>query len=104
MPRRGEELAVTMYDPDAPTGSGWWHWVAVNIPASASGLPSGSAPGRQDAWGAMMTNDAGQPAYLRLSTARAMVGFVSNMNSLARPPSHCEQDADMKRDDADRSA
>lgn len=34
--------AVTVYDPDAPTGSGWWHWVIFNIPADVTGLEVGA--------------------------------------------------------------
>jgi hypothetical protein len=37
-PKGTKSFAVTVYDPDAPTGSGWWHWVVFNIPATAKGM------------------------------------------------------------------
>ena len=59
-PAGTKSYAITVYDPDAPTGSGWWHWVVYNIPTTvtelatdagnptAALLPAGAIQGRTD--------------------------------------------------------
>jgi Raf kinase inhibitor-like YbhB/YbcL family protein len=113
-PKDTKSFAVTVYDPDAPTGSGWWHWVIFNIPPSATKLPanagkvdSGLAP--KDSIQSM--TDFGSPGYggpcppqgdkphryiftvhalkvdqlpLKAEASGAMVGFYLNQNSLAK--------------------
>lgn len=41
-PADTKSFAITAYDPDAPTGSGWWHWVLINIPATVNSLATGA--------------------------------------------------------------
>ena len=41
-PKDTQSFALMVHDPDAPTGSGWWHWIVYNIPATATSLPAGA--------------------------------------------------------------
>jgi Raf kinase inhibitor-like YbhB/YbcL family protein len=65
-PAATKSYAVTIYDPDAPTGSGWWHWVVFNIPASTTRLPEGAGDATKNLLpaGAVQGNtDFGAPGY-----------------------------------------
>src|SRR5689334_14197064 len=63
-PAGTKSFAVTAYDPDAPTVSGWWHWVMYNIPADATGLQAGAGNGRNAPRGSQEGNtDFGNKGY-----------------------------------------
>jgi Raf kinase inhibitor-like YbhB/YbcL family protein len=64
-PQGTKSFAVTLYDPDAPTGSGWWHWTVFNIPASAGALMRGAGSGQADLpTGAVQgRTDFGRPGF-----------------------------------------
>lgn len=47
-PKDTKSFAITMYDPDAPTGSGWWHWIMFNIPANIKELASGAGSTKKE--------------------------------------------------------
>ncbi|MBI5279992.1 MAG: YbhB/YbcL family Raf kinase inhibitor-like protein [Burkholderiales bacterium] len=113
-PAGTKSYALTCYDPDAPTGSGWWHWVLVNVPAgttelkadagnaSGANLPVGAQQVRNDygenAWGGMAPPPGDPPhRYIftlhALGTERldlpagataALAGFMINANTLAK--------------------
>lgn len=111
-PKDTKSFAVTVYDPDAPTGSGWWHWTVVNIPAtvtkldegasSAKKLPAGSVEGRTDFGGPGFGGACPPPGDkphryiftvhalkvdkldINEEASGAMVGFNLNANSLGK--------------------
>ena len=65
-PRETKSFAVTMYDPDAPTGRGWWHWVIFNIPAGVHELQKDAGNSRKKLapeGSIQCLNDFGQPGF-----------------------------------------
>ena len=113
-PKDTKSFALTVYDPDAPTGSGWWHWVVYNIPADATeiaasagtanstALPKGATQGRTDfgtaAFGGACPPQGDKPhryvfTVYALKTDKldapadasaALIGFMIHANQLAK--------------------
>ncbi len=110
-PAGTKSFVVSAYDPDAPTGSGFWHWVMFNIPADVQALDAGITPDGGAPKGAVQSRaDAGFASYLGAcpppgqthhyvfsvtalsvdkleldeSASGALIGFMTNANALAR--------------------
>uniref|UniRef100_Q07VJ9 Phospholipid-binding protein, PBP family n=1 Tax=Rhodopseudomonas palustris (strain BisA53) TaxID=316055 RepID=Q07VJ9_RHOP5 len=113
-PAGTKSFAITCYDPDAPTGSGFWHWLVVNIPADVTelALDAGNPKAPKLPEGALQTRtDFGAPGYggacpppgdhphryfftvfavgvealpVQADTSAAVVGFNLHFNTLAK--------------------
>jgi Raf kinase inhibitor-like YbhB/YbcL family protein len=113
-PADTKSFAVTCYDPDAPTGSGFWHWVLVNIPPTVAELPldaGNPASGKLPAGALQVRTDFGKPGYggpcspqgdhphryiftihalsvdalpVTADSSAALVGFNINFNTLSK--------------------
>ncbi len=113
-PANTKSFAVTVYDPDAPTGSGWWHWIVFNIPAKVHALPKNAgdpASGAAPKGSIQSRTDFGKPGFggpcpppgdkphryiftvyaldveslpLDENASGAMVGFNLNQHALAK--------------------
>ena len=113
-PRDTKEFALTVYDPDAPTGSGFWHWFVINIPAGVTelaanagavggaNLPKGATNVRIDygfaGWGGACPPEGDKPhryiftvhalktdkLEIPADATAAVAGFVTNANSIGK--------------------
>lgn len=66
VPPGTKSLALTVFDMDAPTGAGWWHWLVYDIPVGTSGLGAGAGAvnaSQLPAGAKQARNDFGQRSY-----------------------------------------
>ena len=97
-PTETKGFAITVHDPDAPTGSGFWHWLAVNIPADVTDLATGAGSPNPDELpdGVLQSrNDAGTVGY---------VGAAPPSGDLAHRYVHTVHALDVERLDVDASS
>lgn len=113
-PAGTKSFAVTVYDPDAPTGSGWWHWSVINVPADVTSLkadagavgganlPKGASHVRIDygvaGWGGMCPPPGDKPhryiftvhalktdkLEIPADATAALAGYMINANALGK--------------------
>ncbi len=62
-PAGTKSFALMVHDPDAPTGSGWWHWVVYDIPADATSLPEGATAATLPKGAVQGNTDFGKPGW-----------------------------------------
>lgn len=110
-PQGTKSFVITVYDPDAPTGSGFWHWVVANVPASVTMIGGNASRTPRMPAGSLETRtDFGVPGYggpcppvgnqphryiftihalgvdkldVNADMSAAMVGFMTNANRIA---------------------
>jgi Raf kinase inhibitor-like YbhB/YbcL family protein len=109
-PQGTQSFVITVYDPDAPTGSGFWHWVVANIPAGTTMIATGASRTPRMPSGSLETRtDFGPPGYggpcppagdqphryiftihalksrleVDADMSGALVGFMTNANRIA---------------------
>lgn len=113
-PKDTRSFAVTVYDPDASAGSGWWHWSVINIPANVTelpadagavggaNLPKGATPVRSDfgvaGWGGVCPPQGDKPHHyvftvyalktdkldVPADATAALAGSMINANSIGK--------------------